>query len=235
MAYLKSVLNGGIKIIPGARVLAGITPPPPPPPPPASPTVVYDSAGNSIATITGDIPDRWRHRGYNTGGRVDIGSSAKFIGSQAFYYNYLASGTISNSVTGIGDWAFANNSLTSINIPNSVTNIGSGAFYLNQLPSLVIPSSVTTIGSRAFAYNNFTSIVIPNSVTSIGDLAFKRDTNLATVSCYTTQTAFTTNTNTFFGTASPLTIHVRATDSTWTAGAGLSFQGNTDVTIIKDL
>jgi hypothetical protein len=48
------------------------------------------------------------------------------------------------------------------------------------------------------------------------------------------QSAFT-GSNAFVDTASPLTIHARATDATWTAGTGLSFQGNENVTVIKDL
>jgi hypothetical protein len=57
---------------------------------------------------------------------------------------------------------------------------------------------------------------------------------LASVSCFATRTAFI-NSNAFANTASPLTIHARAADVTWTAGTGLSFQGNNNVTVIKNL
>jgi hypothetical protein len=42
-------------------------------------------------------------------------------------------------------------------------------------------------------------------------------------------------TDALLGTASPLTIHVLASDDSWTAGTGLTVSGNTNVTVIKDL
>jgi hypothetical protein len=71
-------------------------------------------------------------------------------------------------------------------------------------------------------------------VASIRSSAFSYNTTLSAVDCYTTETAFV-DSNAFQNTAEPLTIHVRATDATWTVGTGVSFQGNANVTIIKDL
>jgi len=93
---------------------------------------------------------------------------------------------------------------------------------------------VTSIGSYAFYNNQLTSVTIPDSVTSIGSVAFTNNSSLSSVDCYTTQTAFV-GSNIFQNTASSLTIHVRATDDSWTAGTGLTFQGNNNVTVIKDL
>jgi hypothetical protein len=165
---------------------------------------------------------------------VMIPDSVTSIGSYAFESNLLTSVTIGNSVTIIGSGAFGYNQLTAVTIPNSVTIIGIYAFSFNQLTSVTIGDSVTTIGSYAFESNLLTSVTIPDSVTSIGSAAFLNNPSLSTVDCYTTQTAFV-GSNVFQFTADPLTIHVRATDATWTAGTGLSFQGNTNVTVIKDL
>ena len=118
-------------------------------------TTIYDSSGNILFTVNGDVPDSWKSN-QNIAGYVDIGTS--------------------------------------------VTTIGNYTFWNNQLTSVTIPDSVTSIGSYAFSYNS----------------------NLATVNCYTAQTFV--GYNAFYYTASPLTIHARATDGTWTAGTGLEFQ-----------
>jgi hypothetical protein len=207
--------------------------------------------GNSVTTIGSDA------FAYNSLTSVVIPNSVTTIGSGAFYNNSLTSVTIPNSVTTIGNYAFHANSLTSVVIPNSVTTIANGAFFFNSIASVVIPNSVTTIGDDAFSYNSLTSVTIPNSVTTIGDGAFynnsltsvtipnsvtsigggafANNSTLATVNCYVTKTIIDAATNIFQNTASPLTIHARAIDGTWTAGTGLSIGGNTNVTVIKDL
>jgi len=195
-------------------------------------TTIYDSSGNVLFTVNGNVPSGWKAF-QGIAGYVTIGSSATYIANQAFQNNQLTSVTIPNSVTSIQSTAFAFNQLTSVTIPNSVTSIGSSAFSYNQLTSVTIGTSVASIGSYAFATNQFTSVTIPNSVTNIGYGAFAYSTSLATVNCYTTQSAF--DVDVFKTTASPLTIHAGATDETWTAGSGLTFQGNTNVTVIKDL
>lgn len=197
-------------------------------------TTIYDSSGNILDTVNGVVPSGWKAN-QGIAGYVDIGSSAAYIGNQAFQNNSLTSVTIPNSVTSIQGNAFFYNQLTSVTIPNSVTSIGSFAFGYNQLTSVNIGNSVTSIGDYAFSGNPFTSVTIPNSVTSIGFYAFGNIPTLSVVNCYTEQTAFNAWAIAFANTASPLTIHARATDGTWTAGTGLSFQGNNNVTVIKDL
>ena len=196
-------------------------------------TTIYDSQGNILFTVNGNVPENWKN---NAGieGYVDIGSSVTSIGSYAFYYNALTSVTIPNSVTSIGSYAFNFNLLTSVTIPNSVTSIGNYVFGNNQLTSVTIPNSVTSIGNYAFRSNQLASVTIPNSVTTIGNYAFGNNTTLAEVNCNVALSVFV-GSNAFQGTASPLTIHARVSDASWTAGTGLSFQGNNDVTVIKDL
>ena len=99
---------------------------------------------------------------------------------------------------------------------------------------VVIGSSATRINFHAFAWNELTFVTIVNSVTSIDSGAFMWNPTLTAVHCYTTRTAFVGN-DAFQGCGSPLTIHARITDDTWTEGTGLSFQGNSNVTVIKDL
>jgi hypothetical protein len=198
-------------------------------------TTLLDSGGDILDTVNGNVPNDWKYY-EGIAGYVVIGSSATTIGSYAFAYNQLTSVSIPDSVTSIGDRAFEENPLTSVIIPNSVTSIGNFAFYYNQLVSVTIGNSVTSIGNSAFSGGQLTSVTIPDSVTSIGNSAFRNNPALTTVNCYTTLTAFGNEGNAIFLlTASPLTIHARATDATWTAGTGLSFQGNANVTVIKDL
>jgi hypothetical protein len=197
-------------------------------------TTIYDSSGNVLFTVNGNVPSGWKAN-QGIAGYVDIGSSASYIAPNALQSNQLTSVTIPNSVTSIENNAFYNNPLTSVIIPNSVTSIGNFVFYMNQLTSVTIGNSVTSIGDYAFASNQLASVTIPNSVTSIGFYAFGYNANLSTVNCYMEQTAFNEGYAAFLSTASPLTIHARATDGTWTAGTGLSFQGNNNVTVIKDL
>jgi hypothetical protein len=189
-------------------------------------------------------------------------NSVTSIGSYAFNQcSSLTSLIIPNSVTSIGDYAFTGcTALTTITIPNSVTSIGQKAFQncssltsftfaptssvtsigeyafrgCSNLTSITIPSSLTSIGIYAFGGFGLTSITIPNTVTSIGTYAFFTCTSLATVLCYVEQSAFV-GSDAFNNTASPLTIRARSTDASWTAGTGLSFQGNTNVTVIKNL
>ena len=163
-------------------------------------------------------------------------NSVTSIGDDAFRdCNALTSFTIPNSVTNIGSYAFAYTIPANVTIPNSVTSIGSYAFYESSIFSIIIGSGVTSLNpnfvGKCF---NLTSITIPNTVTSIGNYPFYFCTSLSTVLCYVAQSAFI-GVDAFFSTASPLTIRARSTDASWTAGTGLSFQGNANVTVIKNL
>jgi hypothetical protein len=177
----------------------------------------FDSIGVQVgSTNTGNIPDLWVY-------------NEATITSVIFANN--------NSVNTIGYASFSNcSNLSSIIIPNSVTSIGEFAFqYCFVLSSVTIPNGVTSIANFAFRADiSLSSFTIPSSITSINSNVFSDCTTLSTVLCYVAQSAFI-GTNAFSGTASPLTIRARSTDTSWTAGTGLTFQGNTNVTVIKDL
>ena len=176
----------------------------------------FDSGGGQVGTTnTGDIPTSWLE-------------SEGTVTSVIFAND--------NSVTSIGSYAFYDcSALASITIPNSVTSLGAYVFRnCTSLTTATIGTGVTSIGSYAFAYAGLTSFTIPSGVTSIGSFAFYNCTSLATVSCYVAQSAFI-QASAFLLTASPLVIQARITDASWTAGVGLTFQGNTNVTVIKNL
>ena len=134
-------------------------------------------------------------------------------------------------------WKTTDSSLRGLVIGTSCTRIGAFAFQncTGLTGSLVIPGSVTSIGTLAFrACTSLTGdLVIPNSVTIIGSTAFDSCTGLTNVDCYVEKDVLDVF-NSLFGT-SVTTIHVRSTDSTWTAGAGQTIGGKTGITVIKDL
>ena len=206
---------------------------------PITTSKAFNSSGVQVgSTNTGDIPVSWVQSEATVASVIFANdNSVTSIGNYAFANcTSLASVTIPNSVLTIGDKAFRLcTSLTTITIGTSVTSIGENAFQATLISSITIPNSVQSIGSYAFYQcTNLISITIPNTVTSIGSYAFTECNNLATVLCNVAQSAFT-GTDAFSLTASPLVIQARITDASWTAGTGLTFQGNTNVTVIKNL
>jgi len=179
-----------------------------------STTYVRDNVAGVIDQIQGDIPEDWKNNDSFLKGLV-IGTSCTSIGNSAFINCFGFTGLLV--------------------IPDSVTTIGDYAFYFcNFGGALTIGSSVTSIGDGAFNTCAFSgSLTIPNSVTSIGDGAFGYIPALTNVNCYVEKSLLDVPIC-LFGT-SVTTIHVRSTDSTWTAGAGQTIGGKTGITVIKDL
>lgn len=171
-------------------------------------------------------------------GSLVIPDSVTSIGGFAFFFNNGATGTLTlgKNITSIGDYSFyvCQNFTGELVIPDSVTSIGSYAFYsCTSFTSLSIGSSVTTISTFAFqSCSGLTgSVTIPASVTSIGNSAFQGCSGLTNINCYVTRTIM--NAPFALNNTGVTTIHARASDSTWTAGADTI--GNKAVTVIKDL
>ena len=142
---------------------------------------------------------------------------------------------IPDSVNTIDGDAFGLNALTDVTLSSNLTSINTRhAFSYNLLSKITIPDSVIIIGEYSFYNNLLTELIIPMSVTSIDLHAFGNNTNLSSVSCFNSSTSFI-STEAFINTGNPLTIHARINDNTWTEGNGQTFQGNTNVNIIKDL
>jgi len=202
----------------------------------------FRSSGLTSITIPANVTDIGSEAFYECASLSSVTftptSSVLSIGYTAFKScTSLTSITIPNSVTSIGASTFAScTALLTITIPEGVTSIGNYAFEnCDSLNSITIPNSVTTIGVEAFSNCDIlATVTIGTGVNSIGSYAFYECGNLATVLCYVAQSAFI-GSNAFYVTASPLTIRARSTDASWTAGTGLTFQGNTNVTVIKNL
>ena len=206
-------------------------------------TIVWDDTQGTIDQVLGDIPDNWKNGDFSLK-QLQIGSSCTSIGDSAFNNCSGLSGTliIPNSVTTIGFSSIQLcTGLTGLVIGNNVTTIESAAFYFssNLTGDLIIPDSVTTIGdtnfgSAVFAGCAFNSITIGQNVTLIGDWSFGFNSSLTTVNCYVTKTIIDAR-DQVFNSNSNFTLHARSSDNTWTAGAGQSIGGATNVTVIKDL
>ena len=138
---------------------------------------------------------------------IEIPSSIQYIGSNAFYGNYVEKDSFinhsaldaeNNNFWGCtildtkenGFWITTNRELikytgnkTEIIIPSTVTSIRDYVFYgLDHITSVSIPNSVTKIGYGAFyRCSSLKSIKVPNGITVIGDNTFNGCSSLETV------------------------------------------------------
>ncbi len=185
-------------------------------------TVALDATTNEHKSFNGSSWDAIEGGG-------DIGTATIVFDSTGPAYDQIA-----------GDipvyWKKLDSSLKGLVIGTSCRSIGSYAFDSCQglTGSLAIPDSVISIGREAFySCINLTSLTIGNSVTSIGISAFFLCSGLTNIDCYVEKSVF--NNTSALNDSGVTTIHVRSTDSTWTAGAGQTIGSKTGITVIKDL
>jgi hypothetical protein len=210
-------------------------------------TKLGDNAFMQCAISELTIPNSLRNIGTesfasNNIQNLTLGTGLTAIAPGAFAYNYnLTTLVVPDQVKRIEGGgtqylgAFANCGLNNIVWGSGLTYIGEFAFCQNALTELVLPSGLRDIAANAFENNQLTHLIIPGSVINIERQVFAFNSNLASVSCFNTSSSFTGYIpDAFQGTSDPLIIHARISDDTWTPGAQ-SFQGNDNVTVIRDL
>jgi len=121
-------------------------------------------------------------------------------------------------------------------IPEGVTYIGSSAFALcSGITSISLPSTLATLKEGALGgLGGITSITLPSSITEFGDASLYGCTLLTTINSYISKTLFDAAPDGITD-SGVTTIHARASDATWTAGAGQTIGGKSGITVIKDL
>ena len=118
-----------------------------------------------------EIPDEL----FNTvkAAEVQLPSTIKTIGENAFRNAEITNVNISEGVESIGDYAFGFSVIQEIELPSTLKIIGDNAFYSSKLTNIVIPDNVTSIGALAFARSPLNKVVLGSSVNSIGPNAFE--------------------------------------------------------------
>ena len=105
------------------------------------------------------------------------------IGASAFSTNKsLKRVELPSTLRTIGEQAFRESGLESIVIPDGVVEIGAAAFSANKsLKGVKLPSTLRTIGKQAFQNTGVIHIVIPDSVNDVGNFAFADCVNLESI------------------------------------------------------
>ena len=125
---------------------------------------------------------------------LQIPSTMKEIGSQAFIYNNLNKVIFNNGLERIGDYAFwKSRNLEEFNIPNTVTEIGAYAFGYAAIKEVNIPDNIDTIRDETFFQcHNLEKIILGKNIKSIGESNFNSP-KLKTIICKSlTPAIFTT-------------------------------------------
>lgn len=228
-----------------------------------STTYVRDNVAGVIDQVQGDIPAFWKNLDTSLKGVV-IGTSCEIISVNAFKGCTGLTGSLSipKNVKKLKAAAFRDctgitghldltelieidiaalqglSGITSFSFPVALKDNTIGLSFLSGASSLtghvIIPDYITEIRETAFSLCGFDEVTIPDSVTIIRTSAFAQNPNLTNANCYVTLS----NINfpqCFNGCSNLTTVHARASDDTWTAGAGQTIGGQTNVTVIKDL
>jgi len=174
-----------------------------------TPTQIFKD-GVLIRTVFGDI---------TSGFPVDMDSF--LIGSSA--------GVI------CGDAFFSSQAICELIIPPGVVSIGEAAFgeAFGLTGDLTFPEGVDSIGAYAFVECSGlgADLTIPPSVTFIGEGAFLGCSGIEEVFCHVERSVI--NVLECLIDTSVVTLHARASDATWTAGADTI--GDHALTVVKDL
>jgi hypothetical protein len=182
-------------------------------------TTYVDESGFVKADLLTTIPANWQDGVASK--YIRIGDVVTAIGNSAFSYNAAPPATGFDLI-----------------IPDSVLSIGEEAFYATYFGGgrLRLGKNIVSIGMAAFGEAQLTGpIEIPESLTSLGEIAFFA-VNSPIIYCRTTKTVIDASPNdSAFGGTGLTTLYVRQSDSTWTAGTGLTIGGVTGVTVIKNL
>ncbi len=189
-------------------------------------------------------------------GHLNIPSSVTTISDYAFSNAGFTSLTLNGIIPSWGNYCFINVPISTITITGSITNIGSQAFYQVGATNIIVGNSVTNLSTYAFnSAQLVVSMSVAPSVTNISSYAFYNCDALKYATIYGTTTslgdnAFSNNptsslsrlnfysptssvsSNAFYG-LSGTQLHVRSSDTSWTAGSQSIFGGT--VTVTKDL
>lgn len=112
-------------------------------------------------------------RGFSNCWDVQLPSTLKVIGDNAFYWNTsLKTIELNEGLEEIGCGAFWDTGLTSVTMPSTLKSIGKMAFSGYYLKTIVLNEGLEEIGDSAFARQAFREICIPDSVKKMGIWAF---------------------------------------------------------------
>ncbi len=114
---------------------------------------------------------------------VQIASSVKDIGANAFSGTNFCTIDLPDGLKRIGEFAFQHNGLQKISIPDSVTTIEHDAFAgCSHLKEVTLPNRFQKIAKRTFAYcTDLSEITLGTSIDQVGVEAFDGCTGLQTI------------------------------------------------------